>query len=216
MERALALKAAHSLIPIEPDEPDAPFHSKSKTATNLDKNYQSDVTLSLPAKEEPLTSDVVFVLDKSTSADLQEQIRLVGGKVKVGVVVFNKEAHATGLLDLETQYADIETAVKQKLESGTNTHAGLLAGKALLDEDIAVDASRKYLIFVSDGITYMYGAEPTVTAWTFDADGFKSWAGPDNWASKYGTSEPPEDWNAWLADIGEKVAKQGTAYEYPY
>ena len=227
VEGTLALKAAHGLIPVEPDEPDAPFHSKSKTATNLDKNYQSEVTLSLPAKEEPLTSDVVFVLDKSTSAaleeqalamlkDLQEQIRLVGGKVKVGVVSFNKEAHATGLLDLETQYADIEAAVKQELKSGTNTHAGLLAGKALLDEDTAVDASRKYLAFVSDGITYMYGAEPTATAWTFDADGFKNWAGPDNWASKYGTSEPPEDWNAWLADIGEKVAKQGTDYEYPY
>ena len=227
VEGALALKAAHGLIPIEPDEPDAPFHSKSKTATNLDENYQSDVTLSLPAKEESLTSDVVFVLDKSTSAaleeqalamlrNLQEQIRLVGGKVKVGVVIFNKEAHATGLLDLETQYADIEAAVKQELKSGTNTHAGLLTGKALLDEDTDVDASRKYLIFVSDGITYMYGAEPTATAWTFNADGFKSWAGPDNWASKYGTSEPPEDWNAWLADIGEKVAKQGTDYEYPY
>ena len=42
--------------------------SKSKTATNLDENYQSEVTLSLPAAQEQLESDVVFVLDKSTSA----------------------------------------------------------------------------------------------------------------------------------------------------
>ena len=46
--------------------------SKSKTATNLDKNYQSEVTLSLPAAQEQLESDVVFVLDKSTSADLEQ------------------------------------------------------------------------------------------------------------------------------------------------
>ena len=49
VEGALAVKAAHKVIvPMEPDEPDAPFHSKSKAATNLNSRYQSDVTLSLP------------------------------------------------------------------------------------------------------------------------------------------------------------------------
>lgn len=51
--------------------------SKSKTATNLvkqsDGTYTSDVTLSLPSAEEQLVSDVVFVLDKSTSAGLEQQ-----------------------------------------------------------------------------------------------------------------------------------------------
>ena len=42
--------------------------SKSKTATNLDANYESKVTLSLPSKEEKLVSDVVFVIDKSNSS----------------------------------------------------------------------------------------------------------------------------------------------------
>ena len=36
--------------------------SKSKTATQLDENYRSQVTLSLPTKSEKLVSDVVFVL----------------------------------------------------------------------------------------------------------------------------------------------------------
>ena len=229
-EGPLAIKAAHKVIvPIDPGEPDAPFHSKSKTATNLDRNYRSDVTLSLPAQEETLASDVVFVLDKSTSAaleeqalamlkNLQEQIRLVGGKVKVGVVIFNKEAHATGLMDLETQYADIEAAVKQELNSGTNTHAGLLAGKALLDEDTDVDASRKYLIFVSDGITYMYGAEPTVTAWTWNTDGHTklAWVGPDNWGTKNGAKYVPADWDAYLDQAAAQITRQGETYEHPY
>ena len=56
--------------------------SKSKTATQLDKDFISDVTLSLPAAEEQLVSDVVLVLDKSTSAALEEQaLAMVGQDV---------------------------------------------------------------------------------------------------------------------------------------
>ena len=46
--------------------------SGSKTATNLDSNFESKVTLSLPSAEEPLVTDVVFVLDKSTSSDVKD------------------------------------------------------------------------------------------------------------------------------------------------
>lgn len=203
--------------------------SKSKTATNLDENYQSEVTLSLPAAQEQLESDVVFVLDKSTSAELEQQvitmlnglkdqIKNTGAKVNVGVVIFNKEANRilelTELND-NTMYS-IETAIKTQISSGTNTHAGLLAGKAMLHEDTDVDANRKYLIFVSDGITYIYNQEPTVTAWSFWADEWRNFASPDNWKSKYGTNDAPADWDARMSDIGQKVEAQGTTYEYPY
>ena len=202
--------------------------SRSKTATALDTStWTSNVTLSLPSAEEALASDVVFVLDKSTSAKkeaqaldmltaLKEQTAKTGAKVKVGVVIFNKEANVTQLTDLATGYNTIEDAIKQDFSSGTNTHAGLLAGKQMLDEDKEVAANRKYLIFVSDGITYMYNAEPTVTAWSFNADGWKCRAEPDNWSSKNGNNDPPADWSAWMTEIGKKVAAQGTAYEYPY
>ena len=202
--------------------------SRSKTATALDTStWTSNVTLSLPSAEEALASDVVFVLDKSTSAKkeaqeldmltaLKEQTAKTGAKVKVGVVIFNKEANVTQLTDLATGYNTIEDAIKQDFSSGTNTHAGLLAGKQLLDEDKEVAANRKYLIFVSDGITYMYNAKPTVTAWSFNADGWKCRAEPDNWSSKNGNNDPPADWSAWMTEIGKKVADQGTEYEYPY
>lgn len=193
----------------------------------MDKNFQSKVTLSLPAAEEELVTDVVFVLDKSTSADLEEQalnmltklkeqIKDTNAKVKVGVVIFNKEAHATEFLDLATQYVDIEAAIKQDISSGTNTHAGLLAGKAMLDKDVTVQADRKYLIFVSDGITYMYNAEPTATAWSWQGDSVQNFAGPENWDSKYATNEPPADWMSWLKTVKAQVNQQGTQYEYPY
>ena len=202
--------------------------SRSKTATALDTNtWTSNVTLSLPSAEEALASDVVFVLDKSTSADLEgqaldmltalkDQAASTKAKVKVGVVIFNKQANETPLTDLATGYETIENAIKQEIRSGTNTHAGLLAGKQMLDKDTEVAANRKYLIFVSDGITYMYNAEPTATAWSFNADGWKCRAEPDNWSSKNGNNDPPADWSAWMTEIGKKVADQGTEYEYPY
>ncbi len=202
--------------------------SRSKTATALDTNtWTSNVTLSLPSAEEALASDVVFVLDKSTSTKLEdqalgmlnklkEQAKSTEAKVKVGVVIFNKEANVTPLTDLATGYETIENAIKQEIRSGTNTHAGLLAGKQMLDEDTEVAANRKYLIFVSDGITYMYNAEPTVTAWSFFADAWKHWANPENWNSKYGSNNPPDDWSAWMTKIGAQVEAQGTEYEYPY
>lgn len=227
----LALKAAHKLNVDIPDVPELPESewdiSKSKTATNLDENYRSKVTLSLPSHEEKLVSDVVFVLDKSTSPALEEkalnmlaalkkQIENTNAEVKVGVVIFNQKANATGFLNLATEYDEIENAIKQTISSGTNTHAGLLAGKAMLDSDTTVVARRKYLIFVSDGITYMYNENPTVTAWTFKADTVQNWAGPDNWNSKYGNNDAPESWIDYLQTVSKEVAAQGTMYEYPY
>ena len=202
--------------------------SRSKTATALDTStWTSNVTLSLPSAEEKLASDVVFVLDKSTSTKLEdqalgmlnklkEQAKGTEAKVKVGVVIFNKEANVTPLTDLATGYETIENAIKQEISSGTNTHAGLLAGKQMLDEDNEVAANRKYLIFVSDGITYMYNAEPTATAWSFKADSWKHWAGPDNWSSKYGSNTPPDSWSERMTEIGAQVEAQGTEYEYLY
>ena len=234
LDYEVALKAAHDVIqedPIQPDNDRA--HSKSKEATNLvkqsDGTYTSDVTLTLPSVEEAPVYDVVFVLDKSTSAELeqnaldmlkqlQDQIEGTQTTIKVGVVIFNKEAHVTELKNLTTEYAQIEEAIKEKIESGTNTHAGLLAGKELLDNDNDKDvtADHKYLIFVSDGITYTYNKTPTAIAWGFFADEEKHFAGPDNYASKYGSNVPPANWSEWLTSVGQQIQGLDSKYEYPY
>ena len=234
LDYEVALKAAHDVIqedPIQPDNDRA--HSKSKEATNLvkqsDGTYTSDVTLTLPSVEEAPVYDVVFVLDKSTSAELEQnaldmlkqlqaQIKGTQTTIKVGVVIFNKEAHVTELKNLTTEYAQIEEAIKEKIESGTNTHAGLLAGKELLDNDNDKDvtADHKYLIFVSDGITYTYNKTPTAIAWGFFADEEKHFAGPDNYASKYGSNVPPANWSEWLTSVGQQIQDLDSKYEYPY
>ncbi len=233
-----ALKAAHGVLPDPGPEPVIPAWetSKSKTATNLEKNaagdYTSEVTLSLPSAEEQLVSDVVLVLDKSSSAKAEEQARTMleslkdrleetQAKIRVGVVSFNTRASIANdgkFFDLATEYDAIAAALpKGSTVRGTNTHAGLLAGKAMLDEDTTVDNSRKYLIFVSDAITYMYGAEPTATAWSYpDGSTWMTVATPKNWEKKYGSDAAPADWDTWMTGIGEKVESQGTAYDYPY
>ena len=200
--------------------------SKSKTATNLDENFESDVTLSLPSAETQLATDVVFVLDKSTSAELEDQalemlknlqaqIQETGAKVNVGVVIFNKEAHKNGFFDLATEYDKIEAAIKTDISSGTNTHAGLLAGIDMLESDTSVSDDRKYLIFVSDGITYMYNEEPTAIGLE-NADKTNIFAGPDNWATKYGRNAAPDSWEAYLGEVQALIARDGEWFDYPY
>lgn len=199
--------------------------SKSKTATNLDENFESDVTLSLPSAETQLASDVVFVLDKSTSAALEEQalemlknlqaqVQETNAKVNVGVVIFNKEAHKNGFFDLATEYDKIEAAIKTDISSGTNTHAGLLAGIDMLESDTSVSDDRKYLIFVSDGITYMYNEEPTSIA--IDNGDGNIFPGPENWDTKYGDREAPADWAEYLGTIETLIQQDGDLYDFPY
>ena len=236
LDYEVALKAAHDVIqedPIQPDNDRA--HSKSKEATNLvkqsDGTYTSDVTLTLPSVEESPVYDVVFVLDKSASAELerealamlkqlQNQIAGTQITIKVGVVIFNKEAHVTKLKNLTTEYEQIEKAIKEEIKSGTNTHAGLLAGKALLDNDTDVPDDHKYLIFVSDGITYMYNVEPTAIALQggdqTETDGSDAFAGPDNWSTKYGSNDVPDNWKTWLEGISTLIQKDKDTYELPY
>ena len=77
----LVLSMAPSVFAAEGDESgetatEAFDISKSKEATQLEKTgdkFESTVTLSLPSAEKQLVTDVVFVLDKSTSAEMEQQ-----------------------------------------------------------------------------------------------------------------------------------------------
>ena len=236
LDYEVALKAAHDVIQEDPIQPDSDrAHSKSKEATNLvkqsDGTYTSDVTLTLPSVEEDPVYDVVFVLDKSTSVTLKDQAKemlqklqnqIAGTRttIKVGVVIFDQKAKTTDLIDLTTGYTELKNAIQQTTSSGTNTHAGLLAGKELLDNDTDVAADHKYLIFVSDGITYMYNAEPTAIALQdgdqTKTDGSDAFAAPDNWPTKYESNDAPGNWKTWLEGISTLIQTDKDTYELPY
>ena len=106
--------------------------SKSKTATALDTNNETQVTLSLPSKQEQLTSDVLFVMDVSSCtkdaadmstqifADLDAQIKANNASVKAGLVVFKGNAAvAVPLEDISKAKTDIVDFAKKLKDAKT-------------------------------------------------------------------------------------------------
>lgn len=156
----------------DPAEKPAWDISRSKVATALNKNNESTVTLSLPSAEEKLESEVVFVLDGSSSANdnvknealtllnnLKAAVTDSGAAVKVCIVKFKRYADKSDWFDLATSYDAIKTAIESRISGGTNIHAGLLAGKSALEEHPNISPAKKYLILVSDGSTYLYSKD---------------------------------------------------------
>ena len=235
-----ALKAAHGVEPIDPGEvPEDTWEtSKSKTATNLDADYQSQVTLSLPASEEELVSDVVFVLDESSCSesvkasvaemldDLYQQIADTDATIKIGAVQFRGEVTTLPLTELNETTKELVTEFMSQRPAigGSNMSAGLLAGEKMLDADTTVENNRKYLILVSDGITYIWDDETTeqqenygVNFANADAPNSPMLASPDGWDVKHGNSYVPADWSAELTSIAglmdKTIAEKASLYD---
>ena len=222
--------------------------SRSKTATKLDKKtWTSDVTLSLPSAEEKLASDVVFVLDGSSSANtdvvknslallesLKNSVSDSGAAVNVCVVKFKRQAFKSDWYDLSKDFDDIKAAMGTEYSGGTNIHAGLLAGKAALEEHTNVSASRKYLILVSDGSTYLYSkdgnwaSDKPFTRTYYTKENYNGFAGgywdngnyepnnyPDVNVPRPKTTSDVATWQAYLKDVEARNAEShGDDYDY--
>lgn len=226
-------------------------HSKSKTATNLDKAYTSEVTLSLPSSEEQLTTEVCFVLDKSSFSDTQEPalkllselkdaISASGAKVQVDIVEFNRTAHDHGSYDLATQYDEIKEAFKKQNSGGTNMHAGLLMAQQVLARNTSIPDSRKYMVLVSDGDSYLYckngdynkaysrsyipvdSAGATAYGGYYDESWYNPSAGYEDKKSgkknvKRPTTSSQSDWEAYLKDVEARNQESGgDAYDFEW
>ena len=105
--------------------------------------------------------------------------------------------------------------MEQRPETGgSNMSAGLLAGEKMLDTDTDVDNSRKYLILVSDGLTYIWDDETTETQENYgvnfanaDAPNTSMLASPDGWDVKYGNKYVPDNWESHLAQVASLLDK---------
>ena len=228
--------------PVDPPEPPTWDHSKDKTATELDNNFNSRVTLSLPSAEKELVSDVVFVLDKSSCkedvtdnalkmlADLGASVKNTGAKIKVGAVQFAGRAVVScGLTEL-TEEAIAEGGViekgltEPKISDGTNLQAGLLEAQKMLAADTDVEDSRKYVIVITDGLTRQFLAEDGTLMTIYnalDADGSRVWGSPSGWCTAnrfedgvYGI--PGGDWDTYYEAVKANVAKDGDTYAHDY
>ena len=231
----LALSVTPSLAAAEEPAWDI---SRSKSATSLNENNESAVTLSLPSAEENLKSEVVFVLDGSSSADTQvvkdslellEELKAAtensGAAVNVCVVKFKRRAYKSDWYDLSKDFDAIKSAMETKYSGGTNIHAGLLAGKEALDKHGDVSADRKHLILISDGSTYLYSkdgnwaSDTPFTRSYYTKDNYQGFAGgfndqglynPDNLDGNVKRPENTSDVTAWQTYLQDVKARNET------
>ena len=228
--------------PVDPPEPPTWDHSKDKTATELDNNFNSRVTLSLPSAEKELVSDVVFVLDKSSCeedvttealamlADLGASVKDTGASIKVGAVQFAGRAVVSCKLTELTEEAIAEggaiySGLKDgKIKSGTNLQAGLLEAQKMLEADKDVEDSRKYVIVITDGLTRQFLAEDGTLMAIYnglDADGGRVWGSPSGWCVANGFVDgvygiPGRVWDTYYAAVKANVAADGDKYAHEY
>ena len=224
-----SLKAAHAYS-YNPETPVNPIKwqvSKSKTATNLDANYQSQVTLSLPAAEKAPVTDVVFVLDRSSSAgdargeisDMMDSLLEItensNAVINVGVVNFWYKADTgIGLTRLTKESIDsIKDAIMETSLSGTNIEAGIKAATSMLDASTTLDQN-KYMVLVTDGISHAWnGANGDVmTIW---GEGFADKDVVFNGANSYFYFDPEKTSFNDVFNTDSSNEKLNSTYDVP-
>lgn len=205
---------------------------KSKTATALDANNQTKVTLSLPSAEYNSKADVVFVLDKSTSGDVQiakdaakamvaDLAKKNNVDIKIGVVVFNYETHMNlALTKLDAgSVKTIDDAIDNGAGHGSNTQGGLLKAEEMLSADGEVSNSNKYVVYVTDGIGYVWGKDGHATSSAYQYGNSTTSVGSPSTSSlqermKAGYTEPSFD-KVYKDDAAETAAsKFDRSYTY--
>lgn len=163
--------------------------SKSKTATALDANGQTQITLSLPSAEMKKTLDVVFVVDNAFPKDnhdaankaaalLDELLKMSQEgnlNINVGLVIsggYVPILHKHDLENIETAAGPIQTDIADPKwkgvegRKGSNIQAGIETGLAMLEKEDQADKENKYLILISDGGAFSWYDKETGKAWS--------------------------------------------------
>ena len=219
-------------------------YKKSIRASQLNDQFETDVTLTLPSAEVKLASEVCFVLDKSSFSDtrdkamdllteLKDAAEKTGARVQVDIIEFNRTGHDHGSYDLATQYDKIEAAFKKQNSGGTNLHAGLLTAKEVLARNTDIPDSRKYMILVSDGDTYLYckngdynvpysrsfipvdKASKTAYGGYYDESWYYPSAPYENNVKRPEKTSDQPSWDAYLKDVAARnTESNGDAYDF--
>ncbi len=216
----------------------------------VEKNLNSDVVFVLD------TSDCVGnVMDQVKT--LVEKLKTLSSEkkvnIKVGVVAFKGSAAAMfggnlvsvdkAVEDLNKMIADVaavnkkdekEAAVVKYLndnedfiKKGSNLHSGLLAAQKLLDGDKEVDNDRKYLITVTDGLTYywnddqgnvygIYCGTASENSWGAELV-FNQW-GPafgvdtNSGTWKISSDSPIKNWDNYIENVRSRITADNDKY----
>lgn len=126
-----------------------------------------------------------------------------------------------------TEFTDGDGNSYDYANSGTNMPSGLLLAKEMLDNDTDVDASRKYMVLISDGSTYLFTHDGNYTVSYSRSYGPGNYGGglyESNYIQHDKPSTPPggyttlytqdkTGWTAWLSYVGEHE-KDFTQYDF--
>lgn len=213
----------------------------------VEKNLNSDVVFVLD------TSDCVGgVMDQVKT--LVEKLKALSSEkkvnIKVGVVAFKGSAAAMfdgelvsvdkAVSGLNTMINAVDNATDKEaavltylnggedfIKKGSNLHSGLLAAQKLLDGDKEVDNDRKYLITVTDGLTYYWnddqgnvygiycgtasenpwGAELVFNQWgpAFGVD-----TNSGTW--KISSDSPIKNWDNYIENVRSRITADNDEY----
>jgi len=136
---------------------------EEKIAIKNEENSTLDVTLEIIDEADYKESEIVFVLDISSSMDesdptnirkqiIQNIVSSLGSESKVALVTFASTANlindglSSSVVDKKILITDIFNMVNE--HSGTNGRAGLETGLNLFNKD---SKTRKYIVFLTDG-----------------------------------------------------------------
>lgn len=225
-------------------------YSNSKTISNWDAAAGTvDVSDTLPSAEQQLTTDIVFVVDVSSCAsesaqkfsalmsDLAESQSSSGAAINVGVVWFRGAADiacplttltSDNVEDIKnkiavTDYSTINEFA-QKIGKGSNIPAGLAAAADVLGKDTSTADSRKNVILISDGKTYLYIKDRNYSQAYSRSTTSEGSGSLYEWTDKYyhnysgNLARPDTDLSmqAFINDIGDRRTQEYKDHMYSY
>ena len=237
---ALAMCMSMLCVPAFAEETTADFPI-SKTATELDKNDQTDVTLTVPGTVEGYI-DVVFVLGGGMTANMKTiesaisvfEPAMESGKATVRMGLISLEKGKEIILDLNSDEAVLDRDtyvdfVTEKFDSindlpygSTNLHSQLVEAKKMLAKETKAKAENKYVFVLATGRTYWFddanGEQATIVN---KVNGTYYW-GDYLWKSQRGRHTSlymiPDRYNnsyeAFFTDVEKWVADDGDKYVY--
>lgn len=199
----------------------------------VEENLATDVLLVLDSSKcsKDMLLATVNLLD-----DLAKQAEN-GANIKVGIVMFKGNAVPFKTFDSEKSIKEIrdelnslvvendadgdltKAAVKayiaktcpQIMNSGTNIPAGLQLAKNMLAADTSVADSRKYMVFVSDGNTYLFCHENA------DGTGYdytKAWSRTGPTTKQLGGIAEYENWDRDSEAMAQFNYAKGTSHDW--
>lgn len=194
------------------DSSDCSFASVPKLIEMLRELYAAEQTSSM-------TNHVGIVFFRGNAARASELSELTEERINQIETYYNSTSSNSTVYENKLTEWIVEKH-PDYISRGSNLDAGLTEAKKMLDEDTSTSADHKYVITITDGLTYEFVDDDGTAKSVYQAT---SATGANNllyvWCAKWGidasgTWEAPANftWEDYYATISEQVAADGDTY----